>query len=313
MQSLGAAIPASAGQRRGMIIAIDGPAASGKGTLAKRIAQHFGLPYLDTGLLYRAVARDVMRARLHSSTMPGRARYGARALDPATLDDPRLRGRGCGRGRLDRRQHSRGARGAARIPARLRRAARRARSSTAATSAPWCARTPRLRSTSPPVRRCAPGGVTWSCRASAGAPTYEAVLADIERRDARDAGRERVAHAPGRRRHLARHHRLGYRSRIRRRCRIDQEEDRPIGDLAGPHERIVAQNSVWRAKALIQRPTLQISIELAGNCPITLCRRRMAAIRVTPPSDGRARAAASQTSTSRSMNDRIAQAADRKR
>ena len=39
-----------------MIIAIDGPAASGKGTLAKRLATHYGLPHLDTGLLYRAVA-----------------------------------------------------------------------------------------------------------------------------------------------------------------------------------------------------------------------------------------------------------------
>ena len=44
-----------------MIIAIDGTAASGKGTLAKRIAAHFGLHHLDTGLLYRAVARDVQR------------------------------------------------------------------------------------------------------------------------------------------------------------------------------------------------------------------------------------------------------------
>ena len=43
-----------------LVIAIDGPAASGKGTVAKRIAQHFGLPCLDTGLLYRAVARDVV-------------------------------------------------------------------------------------------------------------------------------------------------------------------------------------------------------------------------------------------------------------
>ena len=44
-----------------MIIAIDGPAASGKGTLGMRIAAHFGLAHLDTGLLYRAVARDVKR------------------------------------------------------------------------------------------------------------------------------------------------------------------------------------------------------------------------------------------------------------
>jgi cytidylate kinase len=43
-----------------MLIAIDGPAASGKGTLAKRLAAHFGLPHLDTGLLYRAVAFAVL-------------------------------------------------------------------------------------------------------------------------------------------------------------------------------------------------------------------------------------------------------------
>ncbi len=43
-----------------MIIAIDGPAASGKGTLGKRLAAHFGLRHLDTGLLYRAVAKALM-------------------------------------------------------------------------------------------------------------------------------------------------------------------------------------------------------------------------------------------------------------
>jgi CMP/dCMP kinase len=43
-----------------MIIAIDGPAASGKGTLAKKLAAHFGLPHLDTGLLYRATARALI-------------------------------------------------------------------------------------------------------------------------------------------------------------------------------------------------------------------------------------------------------------
>jgi len=42
-----------------MIIAVDGPTASGKGTIAKRLAAHFGLPHLDTGLLYRAVGRQV--------------------------------------------------------------------------------------------------------------------------------------------------------------------------------------------------------------------------------------------------------------
>ena len=42
-----------------MIIAVDGPTASGKGTIAKALAKHYGLPHLDTGLLYRAVGRQV--------------------------------------------------------------------------------------------------------------------------------------------------------------------------------------------------------------------------------------------------------------
>ena len=45
-----------------MIIAIDGPAASGKGTLARRLAANYRLPHLDTGLLYRAVARALLDA-----------------------------------------------------------------------------------------------------------------------------------------------------------------------------------------------------------------------------------------------------------
>ncbi len=44
-----------------MIIAVDGPTASGKGTIAKALAAHFGLPHLDTGLLYRAVGRQCER------------------------------------------------------------------------------------------------------------------------------------------------------------------------------------------------------------------------------------------------------------
>ena len=68
-----------------LLIAIDGPAASGKGTLARRVARHFGLPHLDTGLLYRAVGWLA----------------GSRGLDPAAaaaglamadLAEPRLRG-----------------------------------------------------------------------------------------------------------------------------------------------------------------------------------------------------------------------------
>ena len=78
-----------------MIIAIDGPAASGKGTLAKRIAAYFGYGCLDTGLLYRAVARDVMARGKSLEDEPFAARI-ARTLDPATLDDPGLRLPGVG-------------------------------------------------------------------------------------------------------------------------------------------------------------------------------------------------------------------------
>lgn len=47
--------------RKGLVIAVDGPAASGKGTIARALAKHFGLPHMDTGLLYRAVALKLWR------------------------------------------------------------------------------------------------------------------------------------------------------------------------------------------------------------------------------------------------------------
>ncbi len=78
-----------------MIIAIDGPAASGKGTLAKRIAAHLNLPVLDTGLLYRAVARDCV-AKGASLDDAAAAVAAAWSLDAATLDDPKLRGPAAG-------------------------------------------------------------------------------------------------------------------------------------------------------------------------------------------------------------------------
>jgi cytidylate kinase len=78
-----------------MIVAIDGPAASGKGTLGKRIAARFGLAHLDTGLLYRAVARDVQRKGSAVTDIEA-ATAAARRLDPATLDDPALRSPGVG-------------------------------------------------------------------------------------------------------------------------------------------------------------------------------------------------------------------------
>ena len=77
-----------------MIIAVDGPTASGKGTIAKALATHFGLPHLDTGLLYRAVGRqcalnggnaDDPDDALAACTFPG-----------ALLDDPELRSEASG-------------------------------------------------------------------------------------------------------------------------------------------------------------------------------------------------------------------------
>jgi CMP/dCMP kinase len=78
-----------------MIIAIDGPAASGKGTLARKIAEALNLAYLDTGSLYRAVARDVRRSggALDDAMTAARA---ARLLDPASVSDPGLRDPGVG-------------------------------------------------------------------------------------------------------------------------------------------------------------------------------------------------------------------------
>jgi cytidylate kinase len=171
-----------------MIVTIDGPAASGKGTLAKRIAAHFGLHHLDTGLLYRAVARDVERSggRLDDAEAAAAA---ARALDPSTLDDPGLRSPGAGE--------------AASIVARFPqvRVALREFQRDFARRPPgavldgrdigtvvypeadvkiYVTATPEVRAQRRYLELQGRGEVT----------TYEAVLADIRRRDERDAGRE---------------------------------------------------------------------------------------------------------------------------
>src|SRR6202008_4117069 len=80
-----------------MIIAIDGPAASGKGTLAKRLAQHYGYHHLDTGVIYRAVAYALMRddADLSNEALAVAA---ARGLDPQKFDDPVLKSQKVGEG-----------------------------------------------------------------------------------------------------------------------------------------------------------------------------------------------------------------------
>lgn len=73
-----------------MIVAIDGPAAAGKGTLARRLANHLGLAYLDTGLLYRAVGIAMLRAG-HDPEDRAAAGEAAHGLDPALFADPELR------------------------------------------------------------------------------------------------------------------------------------------------------------------------------------------------------------------------------
>jgi len=78
-----------------MIIAIDGPAASGKGTLGKRLAAHYGLRHLDTGLLYRAVAQAVLESG-HQLDDVARAVAAAQALDPTQFDEAALKSHSAG-------------------------------------------------------------------------------------------------------------------------------------------------------------------------------------------------------------------------
>jgi len=80
-----------------MIIAIDGPGAAGKGTLARHLADALDLAYLDTGLLYRAVAAKVL-ADGGDSANPAVAAAAARSTTVADLDRPELRDEAVGQG-----------------------------------------------------------------------------------------------------------------------------------------------------------------------------------------------------------------------
>ena len=73
------------------VIAIDGPAAAGKGTLARRLAAALGFDYLDTGLIYRAVGMKLTRAGLDPND-PAQAEAAAKALNPTELQVVDLRG-----------------------------------------------------------------------------------------------------------------------------------------------------------------------------------------------------------------------------
>ena len=80
----------SAAKKRGFVITVDGPSAAGKGTLARRLAQHFGYDFLDTGSLYRGVGLAVLRQGLDPADQKA-ATAAATALTPEILGDPAIR------------------------------------------------------------------------------------------------------------------------------------------------------------------------------------------------------------------------------
>ena len=86
--SAGKSIPGA--KKRGFVITVDGPSAAGKGTLARRLASHFGFEFLDTGSLYRGVGLSVLRQGLDPADEKA-ATAAAKALKPDLLGDPAIR------------------------------------------------------------------------------------------------------------------------------------------------------------------------------------------------------------------------------
>jgi CMP/dCMP kinase len=166
-----------------MIIAIDGPAASGKGTLAKRLAVRLKLPHLDTGLLYRAVARAMLDRAFDLSDAEI-----AERLEVGDLDEERLRGRDMGeaasivaahpkvrKALLDLQRRFAHQPGGAVLDGR----------DIGTVIAPGA--DAKIFVTAAPEVRARRRHRELELRGAA--PDFEAVLADIRRRDARDAGR----------------------------------------------------------------------------------------------------------------------------
>jgi cytidylate kinase len=170
------------------VIAVDGPAASGKGTIASRLAAHYGLPFLDTGLLYRAVGLDVLTGGGDLGDAAA-AEAAARALDTGRLNDDAALTTGDAGEAASRVAGFPGVRAAL---LDLQQAfARQAGGAVLdgrdigtviapdAQAKLFVTATPEVRA----LRR-------WKQLTGRGdAITYEAMLADIQRRDERDAGR----------------------------------------------------------------------------------------------------------------------------
>jgi cytidylate kinase len=170
-----------------LVIAVDGPAASGKGTLARRLAAHYGLPYLDTGLLYRMVARAMLDAGhdIHDA-VAAEAIVGS--FDETAFPEERLRGREIGEaasvvgampavraGLLTRQRRFAALPGGAVLDGRD-------------IGTVICPEAPaKLFVTATPEVRAARRHKELVGRGEA--VTFDGILADIRRRDARDSGR----------------------------------------------------------------------------------------------------------------------------
>ncbi|QEL24284.1 (d)CMP kinase [Bosea sp. F3-2] len=171
----------------GLVIAVDGPAASGKGTLARRLAAHYGLPYLDTGLLYRMVARAMLDTD-HDIRDAAAAEQIVNSFDETAFPEDRLRGREIGEA----------ASVVAAMPAVRAGLLARQRRFAAQTGGAVldgrdigtviCPEAPaKLFVTATPEVRAARRHKELVERGEA--VTFDGILADIRRRDARDSGR----------------------------------------------------------------------------------------------------------------------------
>lgn len=178
----------------GFVIAVDGPAASGKGTISSKLAEAFGFPHLDTGLLYRGVAALVNAAGGDLDDEAAAAML-AQQLDLNALDDSALRTRAAGEA-------------ASRVAAHPK-----VREALIAAQRAFAAREPgavldgrdigtviapnaqaKLYLTASPEARA--GRRFKQLEAAGAAVTYADILADIRRRDARDGGRSTAPMRP---------------------------------------------------------------------------------------------------------------------
>ncbi|WP_332696243.1 (d)CMP kinase [Bosea sp. (in: a-proteobacteria)] len=178
---------AAAGRAEPLVIAVDGPAASGKGTLARRLAAHYRLPYLDTGLLYRMVARAMLDAGQKLDDAQAAAATAA-GFDETAFDEAGLRGREIGeaasvvaaipgvrRALIDRQRHFAASPAGAVLDGR----------DIGTVICPEA--TAKLFVTATPEVRAARRHKELAARGEIAA--FEGILADIRRRDARDSGR----------------------------------------------------------------------------------------------------------------------------